>query len=124
MDICFITDNPDLSSHPVMGAVLRGLSGRHIVRRAHVHPQRVEEAIAAETSQPLADLYLLKAHGMEALSVAQELEKRGARVVNSWVSSAACQDRVLMSLWMQQAGLPAPRTWSIATPEIALPEGG
>src|SRR5205814_437426 len=102
----------------------RGLSGRHRVRRANVHAQSADEAIAAETSQPPADLYLLKAHGMEALSVAQELEKRGARVVNSWVSSAACQDRVLMALWLQQAGLPAPRTWSVAAQESALAEPG
>jgi ribosomal protein S6--L-glutamate ligase len=73
------------------------------------------EAIAQEKTRPLADLYLLKSHAPQALEVAHYLEQQGASVVNSWASSVACQDRVLMAQRMHEAHLPWPHTWSFAT---------
>src|SRR5438105_3763379 len=119
MDICFITDNPSTTTHPVIGAVLRQLSAKHRVRLLETGALTLDEVIARENAQPPADIYLLKSHASDALAVAHILEQRGALVVNSWASSSACQDRVLMTQHMQQAHLPWPLTWEFPTPENA-----
>ena len=111
MDICLITDNPDINRHPVIGVVLQQLNATHTVRLLDVHPQTGDDATAHEDPHPLADLYLLKAHSPPALKVAYDLERRGALVVNSWASSVACQDRVRMARRMKEARLPFPHTW-------------
>jgi ribosomal protein S6--L-glutamate ligase len=110
MKICFITDNPGITGHPVMGAVLRRLSADHAVRLLDAGTLTADEAIVREEAHPPADLYLLKSHAAQALAVANRMESRGALVVNSWSSSLACQDRVLMARRMQQAQLPVPPT--------------
>ena len=110
MDICLIMDNPETRRHPVIAVVLQKLSARHAVRLLDVRLLSGDQAIALENAQPLADLYLLKSHTPQALELAHYLEQRGARVVNSWASSVACQNRLLMSERMEQAGLPWPRT--------------
>ena len=57
-----------------------------------------------------ADFYLLKSHAPQALEVAKYLEQCGARVVNGWAATAACQDRILMTGYMNKAGLLWPHT--------------
>jgi ribosomal protein S6--L-glutamate ligase len=54
----------------------------------------------------LADVYLLKARTPRALSLAGELERRGAVVVNSAAATELCQDRVRMAELAGGAGLP------------------
>jgi ribosomal protein S6--L-glutamate ligase len=108
-------DNPETPQHPVIAVALQQLSTRHNVRLLDVRPLSGTEAIAEEKTRPLADLYLLKSHAPQALDVAHYLEQQGALVVNSWASSVACQDRVLMAERMREANLPWPRTWSFAT---------
>ena len=112
MDICFLMDNPETPRHPVIAVALQQLSQRYIVRLLDVRTLTGAEAIAQEEQHPLAALYLLKSHAPQALEVAHYLEQRGAVVVNSWASSRACQDRVLMSERMKEAHLPWPQTWS------------
>ncbi len=112
MDVCLILDNPETPRHPVLGTMLQQLSARHTVRLLDVHRLTGDEAIAREQVRPLSDIYLLKSHTLQALEVALHLEQRGALVVNSWASSSACQDRVLMAQRMTEARLPCPRTWS------------
>lgn len=111
MNICLIADNPETSGHPVVGKVLQRLSSTHTVRLLDVHRLTGGEAIAQEEAYPLADIYLLKSHTLQALEVAHRLEQRGALLVNSWASSLACQDRVLMAQRMKEARLPWPQTW-------------
>jgi ribosomal protein S6--L-glutamate ligase len=108
-------DNPETPRHPVIAVALQQLSRRYEVRLLDVRPLSGAEAIAEEKTHPLADLYLLKSHAPQALDVAHYLEQQGALVVNSWASSVACQDRVLMAERMREANLPWPRTWSFAT---------
>ncbi len=110
MNICLIMDNPETPHHPVIGVALQKLSKTHHVRLLDVRPLTGEQAIAQEQTYPLADLYLLKSHAPQALEVAHYLEQQGAPVVNSWASSVACQDRVLMSERMKEAHLPWPQT--------------
>ncbi len=110
MNICLIMDNPETPHHPVIGVALQKLSQTHTVRLLDVRPLTGEQAIAQEQTFPQADLYLLKSHAPQALTVAHYLEQQGATVVNSWASSVACQDRVLMAERMKEAHLPWPET--------------
>src|SRR5437870_9524731 len=106
MDICLIMDNPETTKHPVIGMVLQQTCALPILRLLDVHKLTGDEAIAHEEVHPVADIYLLKSHTLQALKVAHHLEKRGAFVVNSWASSMACQDRVLMAQRMKETRLP------------------
>src|SRR5712691_5681094 len=115
MEICLIMDNPETPRHPVIAVALHQLSAQHIVRLLDVRTLTGIEAIAEEEEHPMADLYLLKSHALQALDVAYDLEQKGALVVNSWASSVACQDRVLMAERMHEAHLPWPRTRHFAT---------
>lgn len=103
-------DNPETPHHPVIGVALQKLSQAHTVRLLDVRSSTGEQAIAQEKTFPLADLYLLKSHAPQALEVAHYLEQQGATVVNSWASSVACQDRILMAERMKEANLPWPQT--------------
>ena len=110
MNICLIMDNPETPHHPVIGVALQKLSQTHTVRLLDVRPLTGEQAITQEQAFQQADLYLLKSHAPQALAVAHYLEQQGATVVNSWASSVACQDRVLMAERMKEAHLPWPET--------------
>src|SRR5579872_37616 len=127
MNICLIMDNPETPRHPVIAVALQQLSTRHNVRLFDVRTLTGTEAIIQEEArnQPLADIYLLKSHAPQALDLALHLEKQGALVVNSWASSMACQDRVLMAQRMNENHLPWPHTQSfpslndlLAQPEL------
>src|SRR5215469_1718510 len=102
MHICFVVDNPETTDHPVIGAVLQRLQGKHTVRLCDVRGCSGEQAIAQESIHSLDDLYLLKSHASQALTLAHALEQRGALVVNSWASTLACQDRTMMAGRMLQ----------------------
>jgi ribosomal protein S6--L-glutamate ligase len=115
MDICLIMDNPETPRHPVIAVALGQLGATHNVRLLDVRTLTGTEAIAEEEKHPLADLYLLKSHAPQALDLAHVLEEKGALVINSWASSVACQDRVLMAERMREANLPWPYTWSFTT---------
>ncbi len=112
MNICLIMDNPETLRHPVIARVLQALSAAHMVRLLDVHALSSAQAIVQEEMQLQADLYLLKSHAPQALDIAYYLEQRGARVVNNWAATVACQDRVLMTQRMNEVGLPWPHTWS------------
>jgi ribosomal protein S6--L-glutamate ligase len=115
MQICLIMDNPETPYHPIIAVALQQLGERHEVRLLDVRTLSGSEAIAEEKNHPQADLYLLKSHAPQALDVAHYLEQQGALVVNSWASSVACQDRVMMAQRMHEANLPWPRTWNFPT---------
>jgi ribosomal protein S6--L-glutamate ligase len=108
-------DNPETPHHPVIAVALQQLSASHTIRLLDVRPLTDAEAIAEEEKYPLADLYLLKSHAPQALAVAHVLEQKDALVVNSWASSVACQDRVLMAQRMRDANLPWPYTRSFSS---------
>ena len=124
MNICLIMDNPETPHHPVIGVALQKLREKHGVRLLDVRTLTGEQAIAQEQTHPQADLYLLKSHAPQALEAAHYLEQRGALVVNSWVSSIACQDRVLMSQRMGEAHLPWPHTQYFPSLENLLAQAG
>src|SRR6266567_4516058 len=120
MYICLIMDNPETPHHPVIAVALQQLSATHTIRLLDVRTLTGAQAISEEERHTLADLYLLKSHAPQALEVAHALEQKGALVVNSWASSVACQDRVLMAQRMHEAHLPWPHTWHFATLEQLL----
>ncbi len=117
MHICLIIDNPETPHHPIIASAVQKLSAAHSVRMLDVRQRTGAQALAEEERHAPADLYLLKSHAPQALEVAQALEQRGARLVNSYASTLACQDRVLLSQRMEEAGLPWPR--SMAFPSLA-----
>ncbi|MGI9061912.1 MAG: ATP-grasp domain-containing protein [Ktedonobacteraceae bacterium] len=110
MDICLIMDNPETPHHPVIGKVLQELGATHSVSLLDVRGLSDAEALQLVQEKPLAKLYLLKSHAPQALAIARYLEQQGVLVVNSWASSMACQDRVLMAQRMREAQLPWPST--------------
>ena len=120
MQICLIMDNPETPNHPVIAVALQKLSAKHTVRLLDVRTLTGAEAIAEEEMHPQADLYLLKSHAPQALELAHYLEQHGALVVNSWESSLACQDRVLMAERMREAHLAWPYTWNFPSLENLL----
>jgi ribosomal protein S6--L-glutamate ligase len=113
-------DNPETPHHPVIAVALQQLSTMHDVRLLDIRTLTGPQAIAAEKEHPRADLYLLKSHAPQALDVAHYLEQQGALVVNSWASSVACQDRVIMAQRMHEANLPWPRTRNFPTLQALL----
>src|ERR1051326_7102498 len=115
MNVCLILDNPATLNHPVIGSACQQLQARHATRLLDVCSLTFADALALEGRFPLADLYLLKSHAPQALELARTLEERGARILNSWAATLACQDRVLMAERMVTAHLPWPRTWNFAT---------
>jgi ribosomal protein S6--L-glutamate ligase len=120
MNVCLIMDKPETPHHPVIAAALHHLSATHALRLLDLRALSGTDAIAQEDERTPADLYLLKSHAPQALEVARHLEERGASVVNTWASTASCQDRALMAQRMRAVGLPWPRTWSLATLESLL----
>ena len=110
MNVCLIADNPETSTHPVIGVVLQELRSAHEVRLLDVSEISGDQAVGRERQHPLADIYLLKSHTPQALEVAHYLEQRGAMVINSFASSSACQDRALMAQRMSEAHLAFPST--------------
>ncbi|MHB8597142.1 MAG: ATP-grasp domain-containing protein [Ktedonobacteraceae bacterium] len=126
MNICLIMDNPETPRHPVITVALQQLSTHHAVRLFDVRTLTGAEAIAQEeaSQQPLADIYLLKSHAPQALDLALHLEQQGALVVNSWASSMACQDRVLMAQRMNDAHLPWPQTESFPSLDNLIAQPG
>ena len=120
MRMCLIMDNPETPHHPIIAVALQQLSERHTVRLLDVRTLTGSQAIAEEKGHPQADLYLLKSHAPQALDVAHYLEQWGALIVNSWASSVACQDRVVMAQRMHDANLPWPRTWNFPSLRVLL----
>ena len=110
MDICLIMDNPETPHHPVIGRVLQELGATYTVSLLDVRGLTDAEALQLVQEKPLATLYLLKSHAPQALAIARYVEQEGVLVVNSWASSMACQDRVLMAQRMREAQLPWPST--------------
>ncbi len=110
MDICLIMDNPETPHHPIIGKALQELGAMHTVSLLDVRGLNDAEALQLLQEKPLATLYLLKSHAPQALTIANYLEQQGVLVVNSWASSMACQDRVLMAQRMREAQLPWPPT--------------
>lgn len=120
MNICLILDNPETSRHPVIARVLQTLCTTYTVRLLDVNTLSSAQAIAQVEIHPLADLYLLKSHAPQALDVAYYLEQRSAHVINGWAATMACQDRVLMTHYIHEAGLPCPHTWDFSSLENVL----
>ncbi|MEW6212528.1 MAG: ATP-grasp domain-containing protein [Acidobacteriota bacterium] len=84
----------------------------------------VAESIAEEIIQqpedlrPSHDLYILKSHTELSLSLAGILHCRGARLLNPYPACALTQNKIVVSNLLQQAKVPAPRSW--VTDDLSL----
>lgn len=135
MRVALITPDP---GHPLLAATTALLVPEHAVEvvdpaavdQAVVDPAVVDQAVVdpavpggGTPGPPLADVYLLKSRTPQALSLAHDLERRGARVVNGAAATALLQDRTAMAERAGAAGLPfAPtRTYTSLTELAAGP---
>jgi ribosomal protein S6--L-glutamate ligase len=110
MEACLIIDR---AGHPVLDAVLSLLSRSNRTRTLEA-PLLDDAATGREFAAP-ADIYLLKSRSPAALDLARGLERRGATVVNSAASTAACLDRVVMAERLAEVGVDAPRSRAFAS---------
>ncbi|MCY0957801.1 MULTISPECIES: ATP-grasp domain-containing protein [unclassified Streptomyces] len=99
MRIGLITPDP---GHPLLATAAELLGGDHEVRVL----DPADPGAAACAAADRADVYLLKARTPRALELARELERQGARVVNSADATERCQDRTEMAELARRAGLP------------------
>jgi len=65
---------------------------------------------------PEHDLYVLKARGPLAVSIATVLQRGGARVVNSPTACSLILDKIVSTSLMRRAGIPTPHTWAVSDP--------
>jgi len=98
---CVITDKPE---HPVLREVAQRLGARFCLPGGDGD---LWSMTRAEVARPAA-VYLLKTHSPQALALAQRLQRRGARVVNSAYATAACQDRLRMCIQLDRARIAQP----------------
>ncbi|MEU8890087.1 alpha-L-glutamate ligase [Streptomyces sp. NPDC048442] len=111
MRIGLITPAPD---HPLLAATTALLAPDHAVEVLN------PDTVRSVSDRPHADVYLLKSRTPHALALARELERRGARMVNSAAATARVQDRTEMADMARQAGLPfAPTRTFAALSELA-----
>ncbi|HVL97672.1 MAG TPA: ATP-grasp domain-containing protein [Egibacteraceae bacterium] len=61
--------------------------------------------------RPEADLYVLKSHTEFAFSFAGALHAAGAELLNPYGSWVATQDKIVVSRYLKEAGIPTPRSW-------------
>ncbi|MFI0975817.1 RimK family alpha-L-glutamate ligase [Streptomyces sp. NPDC021093] len=115
MRIGLITPTPD---HPLLAATAALLTPEHRVEV--VNPDTVRSV----SDRTPADVYLLKSRTPHALALARDLERRGARVVNSATATARVQDRTEMADVARRAGLPfAPTRTFTSLSALADPTG-
>lgn len=103
--------HPSGKASPIFDDVLALLR-----RRGHdvdaVYPD--EQVFALEELRPRHDLHVLKCRSEMGLSLAATLHAQGARIVNSYPTSALCRDKVATTRVLAAAGIPVPQTWATA----------
>lgn len=105
MRIVLITSDP---GHPLLSLTTALLAPDH-------HVDVLDPRTPPPVPGPLADVYLLKARTPQALALARDLERRGARVINPAAATALCQDRTAMAALALNAGLPFADTRTFST---------
>lgn len=119
MKICFLLERGDPPRlNPVYADVFERLErqGVMVMRR---YPE--EELLQLDKLELEADLYALKSDAELALSLAIALEKMGARVLNRVNASLLSKDKVIAASVLLRAGIPTPRSWVAAQPELLQP---
>ncbi|MFE2511739.1 RimK family alpha-L-glutamate ligase [Streptomyces naganishii] len=105
MRVALITSEP---GHPLLSRTAALLAPGHPV-------DVLDPRTPPPVPEPLAGVYLLKARTPQALALARDLERRGARVINSAAATALCQDRTAMAALALDAGLPFAATRTSTT---------
>lgn len=110
MNIRLVTDRP---GHPVLAGAVAELAAHHRVRILESSDlSSLGAAVESELSR-IADVYLLRSHVPEVVSLVAKLETAGALVINSCAATAMCGDRAELNRRAQAARLPWPRTLSL-----------
>jgi ribosomal protein S6--L-glutamate ligase len=115
-----VAHKPQLPSPSFIARALQRLSVRHTIRVLDIRALTSKEALDQEKLHPLANLYLLKSSKPQALDIAYYAEQHGALVINSWLATLSCQDRMFMAQRVQETELPWPTTWNLTMLENLL----
>jgi ribosomal protein S6--L-glutamate ligase len=112
MNVCLLIES---APKPVLAAVLARLGRRHHVITWDPRIGTLPVFPGPPRGGHDADVYLLKSRSPEARALAHRAQLAGARVVNTPQATSAALDRWMMATALDQAGVPAPRTWSFPT---------
>lgn len=94
-------------------AVLEGLYAR-LRERGFAVSESVPDRGAPDVDLvPEHDLYVLKARGPLAVSIATLLHRGGARVVNNPAACGLLLDKIVSTSMMRRAGIPTPHSWAV-----------
>jgi ribosomal protein S6--L-glutamate ligase len=112
VNICLLIES---APKPVLAAVLDRLSRRHTVITWDPRTGTLPVFPGPVRGGQDGDVYLLKSRSPQARALARTAQLAGARVVNTPQATAAALDRWMMATRLEEAGVPAPRTWSFPT---------
>jgi ribosomal protein S6--L-glutamate ligase len=103
----------DSHLNPVLSTVMGALARQHEVAVHDAWTLPAGYGWAPGLQEP-PDVVLLKSRSPEARRVAGTAERAGSLVVNSPAATAAALDRAVTADALDRAGVPAPRSWSVA----------
>jgi ribosomal protein S6--L-glutamate ligase len=79
------------------------------------------ETLDLSTVSPQYDLYLLKAKSTLSFALANALEARGARLVNTFGATHLTKDKIAATAVIAGVGVPVPRSWATVDPARLRP---
>jgi glutathione synthase/RimK-type ligase-like ATP-grasp enzyme len=110
--------HPASRPSPIFPEVIRLLRARG-ADVGVIHPDEDATELRAVTLD--RDLYVLKAGTEAALSLAGALHALGAAILNPYPVSAMCRDKIVASKVLDEAGVPAPRSYVASRPHDLVP---
>jgi ribosomal protein S6--L-glutamate ligase len=110
------------SPNPVLTAVMAQLADRHEVAIYDAATLPAGYGRGPGLSEP-PDVVLLKSRSPEARRVAGTAERAGSVVVNPPAATTLALDRAATAEVLERAGVPAPRSWSVAALRDLVPDG-
>jgi ribosomal protein S6--L-glutamate ligase len=108
-----LTRHPPGRVSPIMPEVMQLLRARGVAVEA-IYPE--EGLVDLGRLDVAHDLYVLKSGSDTALSLAGALHSAGASILNPYPVSAACRDKIVLSLVLRGAGVPLPETYVATHP--------
>ncbi len=109
------------SPNPVLTAVMEQLADRHEVEVYDAATLPAGYGRGPGLSEP-PDVVLLKSRSPEARRVAGTAERAGSIVVNPPAATTVALDRAATAEALERAGVPAPRSWSVAALRDLVPD--
>jgi ribosomal protein S6--L-glutamate ligase len=110
--------HPPNRPSPIMPEVMRLLSERGVKVSAIYPDEQVTDLAAVRVEH---DLYVLKSGTELALSLAGALDALGAAILNPYLVTERCRDKIVATRILQAAGVAVPATYAGGRPGQLLP---